>query len=196
MANAEPQPRSYWETLPGANTLRQSATAAALEHVTPTGRGCPRQPGMTALTHVTGTPGCGVQGGFQVSHKATASLLSLKQQEGPSAPSRPEGGLVPQGRQDDRAAHVSPAPGTSSLWAALGEVRSDCPGPGGVRTVQAPSRKLASEPVEHALHCPCSLTSPPHHLRFLVSKTVSSSLSREAISSCSSVLVRSPYLLR
>jgi hypothetical protein len=36
----------------------------------------------------------------------------------------------------------------------------------------------------------------PYHLRFLVSKTVSSSLSREVISVGSSVLFRSPYLLR
>lgn len=36
----------------------------------------------------------------------------------------------------------------------------------------------------------------PYHLRFLVSKTVSSSLSIEVISVGSSVLARSPYLLR
>lgn len=35
-----------------------------------------------------------------------------------------------------------------------------------------------------------------YHLRFLVSKTVSSSLFREAISVRSSVLARRPYLLR
>lgn len=35
----------------------------------------------------------------------------------------------------------------------------------------------------------------PYHLRFLVSKTVSSSLSSDAISVGSSVLARSPYLL-
>lgn len=92
MASAELQPRSYWETLPGANTLRQSATAAALEHVTPTGRGCPRQPGMTALTHVTGTPGCGVQGGFQVSHKSHCFFIV------PKAAGRSVCSITPGGR--------------------------------------------------------------------------------------------------
>lgn len=89
--------------------------------------------------------------------------------------------------------------------AASGEVRPCCPGWGSRKLLDrlrlecwvAPKPEDRTGPsldfpAAHEDACPLQ-----HHLRFLVSKTVSSSpLSSEAISVGSSVLARSPYLLR